>query len=231
MRGFTIIELMLAMTFISMLLLSIVLTAIQAGKMYNRGVVLRSVNHAGRDIGDAMRRDFIQSDRRQIATDTIIEVRDGGEAVSGRFCLGRYSYIWNTPRVLDEDIASAAVVKGPDGKPVNFVRVIDEDQYLCEETHGTYINHLDDASKITHLLKTPVDTNEVVLALHSLNISPVATIDGSSEALYRLQYTVGTSKLSEINTANQLCKPPTDADANADFCAINQFDTIVRTNG
>ena len=40
-KGFTLIELMLAMSFVSVLLLSIAMVGIQAGKMYSRGIVLR----------------------------------------------------------------------------------------------------------------------------------------------------------------------------------------------
>ena len=60
--GFTIIELTLAMAFISVLLISIVLVSIQAGKMYNRGIILRGVNQAGRDIDTVMRQDFLQTE-------------------------------------------------------------------------------------------------------------------------------------------------------------------------
>ena len=63
--GFTIIELTLAMAFISVLLLSIVMTAIQAGRIYNRGAVLRSVNQAGRDVSDTLRRDFLQTNAKR----------------------------------------------------------------------------------------------------------------------------------------------------------------------
>jgi prepilin-type N-terminal cleavage/methylation domain-containing protein len=59
-KGFTLIELMLAMSFISVLLLSIAMVGIQAGKMYSRGIVLRDVNQAGRDISDTIRRIFFK---------------------------------------------------------------------------------------------------------------------------------------------------------------------------
>ena len=94
--GFTIIELTLAMAFISVLLLSIVMTAIQAGRIYNRGAVLRSVNQAGRDVSDTLRRDFLQTNATKIKTDDsaptspVLEIRDGGEVVSSRFCHGKY---------------------------------------------------------------------------------------------------------------------------------------------
>ena len=48
-RGFTLIELMLAIAFISMLLLAIAAVGIQVGRIYTRGIVLRDVNQAGRE--------------------------------------------------------------------------------------------------------------------------------------------------------------------------------------
>ncbi len=233
-NGFTIIELTLAMAFISILLLSVVFISIQVGQMYNRGMVLRSINHAGQDIDSMMRRDFLQSDQRQIKgpdNNIVISIRDGGEVISNRFCLGRYTYIWNAPRVIDEGINSSAVVKGSDGKPINFVRVLDENSSLCQQTStGGYIMQLNEPEKVTQLLKSQ-SGNEVVLTVYSLSITPVALMDGSPEGLYRVQYTIGTGKVGEINTSDQTCKPPTDDSSNIEFCSINQFDAIVRTNG
>ena len=51
----------------------------------------------------------------------------------------------------------------------------------------------------------------------------------SREALYKLTFTLGTSKMSEIR--NSSCKAPTEDDNNFEFCAINKFEMIVRTNG
>ena len=54
--GFTLIELMLAMTFISVLLLAIAMTIIQIGTIYNRGVTLKEVSQAARSISDELNR-------------------------------------------------------------------------------------------------------------------------------------------------------------------------------
>ena len=70
----------------------------------------------------------------------------------------------------------------------------------------------------------------VVLAVHSFSIQPVATAAGG-EGLFKVTYTIGTSETGEIRTANMTCKPPADSSANDEFCAINQFEMIVRTNG
>ena len=57
-RGFTIIELMLAMTFVSFLLMAIAMVTVQVGKTYNRGLTLKTVNQSGRDITDSIRSDI-----------------------------------------------------------------------------------------------------------------------------------------------------------------------------
>lgn len=241
-RGFTIVELTIAMAFISVLLLSIVMISIQAGKMYSRGIALRSVNQSGRSIDMVMRQDFLQTNSRQISKnsdDTLIittnNIMDGvSKPINRRFCLGSYSYIWNTPEVIDNDGGAydeSAVVLSE--KPINFARVVDPNAILCEvDASGKYLNELDTfVDGVTHLLKMPDADGEVVLAVHSLQFLPVAVIDDQPEALYRITMTIGTSKMSEINTADQSCRPPAEGESNFEFCAINQFDTIVRTNG
>ena len=64
--GFTLVELMLAMAFVSVLLLSVAMVAVQAGKIYNRGTVMKTVNQSGRTISDVIRRDFLQSSATKI---------------------------------------------------------------------------------------------------------------------------------------------------------------------
>ena len=104
-NGFTIIEITLAMAFISVLLLSITLVSIQAGKVYNRGVILRDVNQSGREISDTLRRDFVQTNAKKITKnesgDYIITVRESSNDISSRFCLGDYSYVWNYAKILN----------------------------------------------------------------------------------------------------------------------------------
>lgn len=233
-RGFTIIELLLAMGFISMLLLAIVITGVQAGRMYNKGTVLQSVNQAGRDISDMVRRDFLQSDARLVSgagTNPVIILQDGGHARSGRFCLGGYSYLWNIPNNA-AGAPSAAIVRDARNDPISFVRVVDEGGSLCQESGGVYMSRLLDDSKVTHLLgRHAAGGGRMGLALYSLSVTPVTSTTERSEALYRIQYTVGTDEIREINTGNQLCKPPNDSEANDEFCAINQFEMIARTNG
>lgn len=241
-KGFTLVELMLAMSFVSVLLLSITMTAIQAGRIYNRGMVLRTVNQAGRDISDTLRRDFLQTNAAKIvipegSTDKnpVIITEEGGTVIGGRFCLGQYSYVWNTATTLNEsDMAhpSAAytTVSGSDKTPVTLVRVDDRDGQLCQRDAVTslYPSAIL-ATDTTQLLKS-IGTDDVVIAIYDMSVSRITNSEGS-EQLYSIQFTLGTSATEEINTLDGTCKPPDDVDANTDFCAINKFDMIVRTNG
>ena len=236
--GFTLIELMLAMAFVSVLLLAIATIAIQAGKLYNRGLTLKSINQSGREISDSLRRDFLQANAGKIsgnANSAVVMVQAGGADRSGRLCLGDYSYVWNVPKVVSGEVKSGAgiitEVGGPySGRPINFARVIDPDGMLCQknETTGAYMSTVA-TDKVTHLLK-PAGSNDVVLAIHQMKAARVAG-DSGADSLYRLEFVLGTSQLEAVNTANGTCKPPADNSENLDFCAINSFEMIVRTNG
>lgn len=234
-KGFTIIELTLSMAFVSVLLLAIVMTAIQAGRIYNKGVVLESVNQASRDIGDSIRRDFMQSDAAHVSqTDesgAVIILPEVGEPMSGRFCLGGYSYLWNYPSVLEAALAGESV-SGPVVKRgdtiINFVRVVDDGGSFCASSDGNYETNIGADRQLMSMLDEKGDQG-VVLAIHELGIEPVLANSNSSEALFRVNYTIGTSAQAEIN--GQQCRPPADGSANDQFCAINQFEMIVRTNG
>lgn len=236
--GFTLIELMLAMAFVSVLLLAIATIAIQAGKLYNRGLTLKSINQSGREINDSLRRDFLQANAGKIsgnANSAVVMVQAGGADRSGRLCLGDYSYVWNVPKVVSGEVKAGAgiitEVGGPhSGRPINFARVIDPDGMLCQknETTGAYMSTVA-TDKVTHLLK-PAGSNDVVLAIHQMKAARVAG-DSGADSLYRLEFVLGTSQLEAVNTANGTCKPPADNSENLDFCAINSFEMIVRTNG
>lgn len=228
--GFTVVELMLAIGFISVLLLSVAMVAIQAGKMYNRGIVMRTVNQSGRTISDSLRRDFLQSSATKIvrSNNPVILVREGGEVRSGRICLGQYSYVWNGASAIDnpEVRTSGSGVVRSGGQAINLARVVDENATLCQETSGTYPSEIDPV-RVTHLLR-PITGADVAIAVHHFTAERVVTTD-QSESLYKLSFTLGTSAVAELQ--DNTCRPPDDDQANFTFCAINNFEMIVRTNG
>lgn len=121
--GFTILETALAMAFISFLMLAIGFAVVQISNVYQKGITIKVVNNNGRELVDEFSRTILASkydkgedDKGSHFEYTFTEHReklDGigtrGEndstdeelQVNGAFCLGNYSYIWNTGYALN----------------------------------------------------------------------------------------------------------------------------------
>lgn len=88
-QGFTLIELMLAMAFISFLLLFMVSAVFQVTRLYVKGLAIRQINQTG----------------RQVMDDVTASLRTGTAAVMvdgySRLCVGNTSYAWN----IDSSVA------------------------------------------------------------------------------------------------------------------------------
>lgn len=118
--GFTILELALAMAFISFLLLAIGFAIIQITRVYEKGITLKTVNENGRELIDEFSRVILAS-KYDLSEDTdgthfeytYVQVSGKvGEDVAaedtpstevplyGAFCTGTYSYLWNTGYAL-----------------------------------------------------------------------------------------------------------------------------------
>src|SRR5687768_8731757 len=108
-KGFTLIELMLAMTFISVLLVAIAMTTIQISNIYTKGITLREVDQAGRTLSNELQRNISASvpfdvtpkkDDSPATEDSKYVVRNED---GGRLCLGKYSYLWNFGKAIEGD--------------------------------------------------------------------------------------------------------------------------------
>lgn len=230
--GFTIVELMLSIAFISFLLLSIALLAIQVGRIYQRGLTLQTINQSGREISDMIRRDFLQARAPHITKATVDRA---GETVGGRVCLGDYSYVWNTISAMQKYASNDSSITTINGKSINLARVADPGGQLCsKDAAGRYQKEIDQ-SKATHILQAKEGSEVPVIGVYTMTADPIikeqrAISQGvSDEALYIVQFTLGTSAAQEINTSSATCKPPDEADL--EYCAINKFEVVARTNG
>lgn len=85
-RGFTIIELMLAMTFLAFIMVFVMTVLIQLMNIYNKGLAMAQINQTGRQIYDD-----ISDKSRFSSADSVIF-----DNVNRRLCMGGTSYLWNT---------------------------------------------------------------------------------------------------------------------------------------
>ncbi len=222
--GFTLIELMLSMTFISALLLAIALTTIQISTIYTKGITLREVDQAGRTVSDEL--------QRSIASATPFDVtpKVGGPSDSatsnyvahaggGRLCLGKFTYAWNYGKALAGGTGPAVLNKYDDGTEVRFAKVADANGSLCADTELAVPK-----AESSDLL-TSGDRN---LVLHSFTITQNAKDDTIGQALYAISMTIGTNDREQLVTNDTSCKPPSEGVGNEAYCSVNQFEIIAR---
>jgi len=221
-KGFTLIELSLVMVFLSLLLLAILFTTLQMGRIYAKGITNRTINQIGRDLGDSFHRDFLTASSSRIV---ITDPAGVAPATSGRICLGTVSYVWNTADLLNQQNASVIT---RNGTAIVFERVVDSSNKLCTlQGLGGYI------TDITGMASTSMLSSEGrALAVYSF--SPTAIASSGDNGLYDLKITVGTNDPSATERdVSQIvsCRPPTDDSSNFDYCSVADFDIIVRTGG
>lgn len=218
-KGFTIIELMLSMSFIGVLLVAIALTTIQISNIYNKGLTLREVNQAGRTLSDDLQRSIGASPPFDVdpASDTTkYIVRDGG----GRLCVGRYTYAWNYGSALRGGTGAPAVVNTyDDGQAVGFAKVDDPSASLCTDPTAAIPR-----ASANELLSG----GDRDLAVHIFTVSSSTQDLETGQALYAISMTIGTNDSSLLTTNDTSCKPPAQASGGEDYCSVNQFDIIAR---
>lgn len=221
--GFTIVELNLALIFVAILLLAVATTAIYAGKLYQKGLSLKMVNQTGRQVVDQMRRDIAQAPSSRIQI-----VHNGA---THRLCLGGISYIYNDAAAIN-DIANPTgqiIRSGPASSsvPVILARVVDQNDDWCQNS-GALMNLAADADYVEMLQPDA----SIPLAIHKFEIAPIAQsgdASASQQALFQLVIELGTNERNTVS--GQMCRPPTDNTSNFDYCAIREFNTIIRTRG
>ncbi len=219
---------MLAMTFVSILLVAIAMLTIQVSNMYTRGVTLRQVNEAGLEISSDLQRSLRQaSDVKLTSEQQQVSGSYLPQDIGGRLCLGDFSYVWNTAKALSEPSSESRLNKiaadAPAAPPgsIRFVKVLDRGKQLCRPivNAGTtsYPNVDPENQPIDMLLAGDRD-----LAVHSMTVRP--TVDG----LAMIELTIGTRDQSIIDTAGT-CLPPSNLASNQEYCAVNKFVIVTRT--
>lgn len=230
-KGFTLIELMLAMTFISMLLLAIALTIVQIANIYNKGIITKELNQTSRSVSDELSLAMRSSGHFSLATNYV------QSSTGGRLCMGQYSYIWNYGKALAtqdqaRNLYSAAAPAGNsviDGSTtryeISLVKVPDAGGSYCVQNGSGGYPKIDPTNAV-ELLRT----GDHGLVLHQLTVTSVAGgIDAlSQQQLYTVSYTLGTSDINALNNTQTVCKGPGEAGSDLNYCAVGQFTIVLR---
>lgn len=222
-HGFTLIELMLAMGFVSALLLAIAMTVIQISNIYNHGITYKSVNQFGGSLASGLQRDISQSAPFD-TTSKFIPQGSSPNFTGGRLCIGQYSYIWNYGKALEGGASTLNKYSDPNsGIPISFAKVIDTNGSYC----GSPLPKIDH-SKAVELLN--VGASNQYLAIHNFSITPISHDSATNQYLYGISFVIGTNDTATLNGSfdSTECKLSDDANADQTYCAVNRFDIVAR---
>ena len=217
--GFTLIELMLSMAFVSILLLAIAMTVMEMSSIFNKGLTLKEVNQVGRSIADEL--------RSTIAATSPFNIKSGSSSRyiiqdwGGRLCVGQYSYIWNYGGPISNGDIMRLNVYSDSSNILRFVKVIDPNASYCTDTTKKVVSA--DAVEL-------LNASEHDLSIHSfsINTSDSATDLKTEQQLYNIEFTIGTNDQDALTDETGIlqCKAPGRVGADLAYCSLSSFNIV-----
>lgn len=123
-NGFTLIEMLMALSFLAFILMFSITTIIQVMSTYNKGLAVKEINQAGRATVEDMAR-YVRNVSASSVNVTAL--------ASNRVCFGGISYAWNK-----WDTPAGSRNTYLDNSPVTFVRISDQGAAMCNNSSGSY---------------------------------------------------------------------------------------------
>ncbi|HEU0266513.1 MAG TPA: type II secretion system protein [Candidatus Saccharimonadaceae bacterium] len=245
-RGFTMIEMMLSMTFVSFLMITIALTSVSMARTYQRGVTLSEVNAAGRAIITDMQRTISQAP-------VVVQGQTVFQHTPNSICFSSYSYVWNSGYDIANHAGSLITYTGGDTTthPINgnnvvrLAKVYDPSNHMCT-TPPTSVSVT--SGNVTELLPSDSSSGTSYNGIAIQNtggstgsgtgITAIQLDKGDSsttQALYQVTFIVGTNDQSSLSSSNfgtaPSCQPPANNPTGLEYCAVNRFSFLVRAGG
>lgn len=122
-RGFTILEVTLAMFFVAFIVLILAAMTINIVKLYNKGVWLSQINQAGQQLNTDI------GDKARFSTAAVVDES------ARRICVSGVTYMWNTRDDIEKNNVGNNVIDGTTDKNgyIRLVRVDDPGGYYCTD--------------------------------------------------------------------------------------------------
>ena len=257
--GFTILELALAMAFISFLLLAIGFAMLQVSLVYQKGLTIKTVNSTGREIIDEFSRTILASKYNRYDGHyeyTFTEKRDkvaiNGEdkevQIYGAFCTGTHRYIWNTGYALDlpdepeNENKKAIFIERKEGnddvqydKTIRLIRVNDPSREVCilhADRVGESEENVFDANKASNLVEI-LSPSENDLIFYDFVMFEPSFHEGTSQALFSGSFILGTmAGTIDITLSGNFCTDkPEGLATDFTYCSVNKFNFAARATG
>ena len=218
-KAFTIIEFMLAMTFLAVMLMGITAITMRILEIYRKGLTMREINANGRDILNDLTRtvggspivehinpeasngmnitpDDIKVAYRNYFNETMMTSNGKSVQAGGVFCTGAYSYVWNTAPAI-ESVRKDSTNKNKlfliNDNYYKFARFPDTDRTACAH-HGGVL----DSTKITGVedesIVSLIGDNESDLALYDFVVLPATQNNKTGQVFYSGMFILATMR-------------------------------------
>ena len=271
-RGFTIIELSLALVFLSILLVTIAMLTMHISTSYQKGLTIQAISSTGRELIDDFSRSIsagssaspevlcsdIYADKTKtpykecvkdgakkiIVNQRTANVRIGTDSpkslpISGTFCTGKYSYIYNTGYVLGGTYqTSAQPANYNNNKNFHLLKVTDPGRQVCKEglrkdSYDVDINHSNYNLSSLGESEELLNSTENDLALYDLKLFTPTYDERTLQTFYSGTFILATVRGGvDIKASGNYCTSPPDGLAtDFTYCAINKFNFATRATG
>ena len=213
-RGFTILELTLAMTFLSFIMLFVMTVLLQIMNIYNKGIAMTQINQVGRQINDD-----ISSKARFTTSDSVVYKNE-----NRRLCVGGVSYLWNTEEdrtrgssYIKNYFSEEVDVESRKNTNLGVVRVEDVNASYCSDLS---LMPSKSSSEVSSLARKSVSVLDFEVALSTssdiLEVNIVLSTSGSNKPVSSDN---GWKCLnSDNNEPNQ-------------YCAFGEFNFLIYMRG
>lgn len=223
-KGFTMTELMLAMSIVSILMLAIATMVIQMTNTITRGNTYRDLNISGRSINTDLTKTF-----NSLSSMNGWDGRENNDFFrkiggSGAFCTGDVSYLWNNNSSLDARVPIRYSGTSENDDSIRLIKIKDSSRSYCKESDNGWTNIPRNSSTIEVLSST--ETN---LRIYDIDFSTNDSLKSASsgQTLINISYVLGTPASKGLDINNLNC----NSNAKSNYCAVNRFDLTVRTLG
>jgi hypothetical protein len=245
---------MMAMAFVSILIVAITVLVMNIQGLYRRGLSMREVNSTARSVVDDITRAITSAPSVSATSVHSVEFRRNGNVEGGTFCTGFYSYVWKQAEHLasntDPNRRSPVQVNG--NSNYRLMKASDRGRQLCDPGYlgmrgisscaGTGKLICNNMSGAPNLAATDavelISSASLELGLFSFDIFPPARTGVTGQVFYAGSFILGTSRGANAVAGggiirSETCTPPSDVDALLDFqyCSINKFNFAASSVG
>lgn len=218
-RGFTLVELMLSMAFISMMLIAIAMCVIQMSTIYTRGETLRQVNQSSRVVATDLRRTFGEA---QVSAINIAQAQS-----HQRLCTGQFTYVW-TDAATAGDVGNMNRYLDAAAGEIRFTRIVDMGGQYCRTGDASpNVNTPIDAATANPV--ELLEEGDRALRVRGFTVQEAGRGDITGQRLYTIRILLGTDTSEAIDVTNQTCSVGSgSAESDINYCAVNEFTLTVR---